>query len=654
MPSKRTITSNLPTQAIAQATDNIIKNEEMKRRGFERRWYDNNFFDDGFHFRYVSRSTGKIIDVSDKSINLPNRAIPKASRQIRGVTNLVLGGEPIPVIYPERVSKTNYPNPEDYQTAKKQAKTIAKKSGIWIEQEWKAQELKEKLTLMLLLAAKHSVSYLEVWPDEVEEKIRTQVFDAFDIYLDGTLTSIYDSPYIIKAVPMLIARIKANEIFDEAQTSRITPDNRFASSEVKEAYMKARFGSGSESDLSATLILKECFFKEYLSDDNWSDAIKMSKENGAMEGKSKGDMILRHSFVAGGLWLKDEYVNLKDYPFADYRFEPGPIYQVPLIERFIPANKSLDIAASRVERFMNTMVAGMWLKRKGEDFQISNIAGGQQVEYEGTPPVQANLANVPGYVFNFMEFLEKNIEEQGASTSALGQLPAGVKSGIAIESLKATEYANLKIATDQLKKTVKTITEKMLDIADKYFIKPQTVMGMEKNEPDYFEIIGGAGIKARQDAEVALPEGIVPIKSDYNVDIQVESGLGFTQQGKKETAQQIVQFMMQLAQMGLMTVDAVKVMVQSLLETYQFGSTQEFMEAMESGTQSIPLTEEQITQMKVAVITALKDAGYIGEQMDEKMVNAVKVGVVEALKDLSQMGNQPAQPAQPTEVQPVE
>jgi len=63
---------------------------------------------------------------------------------------------------------------------------------------------------------------------------------AFDIYLDGTLTEIYDSPSIVKAKPWLIAKIKANEEFDEAAVEAISPDNKYASSEVKQAYMNAR------------------------------------------------------------------------------------------------------------------------------------------------------------------------------------------------------------------------------------------------------------------------------------------------------------------------------------------------------------------------------------------------------------------------------
>ena len=84
-------TSDIPSENIGKAVDAMIKSFENQRKSFERRWYDNNFFDDGYHFRYVSRSTNRIIDLSERqNVNLPQRALPKASRQIRGVANLLL------------------------------------------------------------------------------------------------------------------------------------------------------------------------------------------------------------------------------------------------------------------------------------------------------------------------------------------------------------------------------------------------------------------------------------------------------------------------------------------------------------------------------------------------------------------------------------
>ena len=71
---------------------------------------------------------------------------------------------------------------------------MAKAIGHWLEEEFKEQTLLEKLAFMVILSAKHGVSYLQIWADDQKEQIKTQVYDAFDIYLDGTLTEIYDSP----------------------------------------------------------------------------------------------------------------------------------------------------------------------------------------------------------------------------------------------------------------------------------------------------------------------------------------------------------------------------------------------------------------------------------------------------------------------------
>lgn len=644
---KRSPTNNIPSEGIAQSVENIIAVCANQRRGFERRWYDNNFFDDGFHFRYLSQQTGRIVDQSESSQrSAPTRAIPKASRQIRGVANLLLALDPVPVIYPEKIAIANYiegTDPktgkpiysEEYRQAMLDSKNIAQRIGHWVEEEWKNLRIREQLLAhMVLLTAKHGVSYLKIWPDPVDEKIKASVRDAFDVYLMGNLYSIYESPAITESVPTFISQIKANELFDEIQRAKINPDNKYASSEVKDSYMKSRFGNQYGSDQEPTLLLKESFIKEYLNKDNYDRMKKSAGKVGLLEGKKTGDMMMRHTFTTSNGWLLDEYVDLPEYPYADLRFEPGPIYQVPLIERFIPANKSLDVAMSRIEEYLNTMVVGIWQKRKGENMTISNIPGGQVINYEATPPTQAQPSTVPAYVFQFLNLLDQVIAEQGASTAALGQLPEGVKSGTAIESMKATEYANLKMPTDQIKDTVKRITERMLDVASRYFIEPKTVYRLEKGEPDYFDIIGIAGIKARRKAGLEAPQNTIVLKDDYHVNIEIESGLGYTIAGKKQSMQQIVEYFIKLAQEGLVSTEAVKVITTKFLEVFQFGSTQEFLDAMDAGLNTTPLNEEQIDQMKLAMAEVVKDTGLAGSERDEQDILKTKVGITEAVNDL--------------------
>ena len=627
--AKKFFQKRISTNALGMRIDEITTLYATQRHKFERRWYDNNFFDDGFHFRYVSRTTGKILDQSESSsLGMPQRSIPKASRQIRGVANLLLGPEYTPVIYPEAISKVNYQDPLMYKAAEELAKEIAKKTGHFIQEEWREQHLKEKLIHMVILAAKHGVSFLQVWADGVEEKIKTEVYDAFDIYLDGSMNSIYDCPMIIKTTKKTIEELQANEQFDEDRTATLTPDNKYASSEIKDAYMKSKFGTGDGNSVAPSVILKEAFIKEYVNEENREFIPK-----DILEEKAKGDVVVRHAFSAGGVVILDEYLDVPDYPFVDFRFEPGAIYQTPYIERFIPANKSLDIAMSRIEKWLNTMVTGTWLTRKGEDFTITNVPGGQKLEYTAQPPVQGAIQPLPNTVFNYIQLLNQNIEEQGASSSALNQLPDGVKSGKAIESVKATEFANLKIPSDQLKESVRNISERMLDITSR-FIYPKNIMLLEEGEPQYFDIIGERGMKKREELGIQTQTEYVPIKSDYRVDINVESGLGFTEQGKRETALQIAEFMRGLAQEGYVNQEGVKLFVKQLLDTFAYGNTAEFMQVMDEAGDTQQMTEDQIAQIKVAVLEVMKDAGLVGPDAEQQQVDSTKMGVAEVIKDL--------------------
>ena len=627
-------TNTVKTEDMGQVVDDIMRIQYDKRRGFERRWYDNNFFDDGYHFRFLSRSENKIVDLSERqSIYAPMRAIPKASRQIRGVANLLLSQEPTPIIYPEEVSKAQFTMEEEYKAAMQEAKRVAKAIGHWIEEEFKDQDLLEKLAFMAILAAKHSVSYMQIWPDPIKEKIKTQVYDAFDIYLDGTLTDIYDSPYMIKAIPMFISQIKANEMFDKNQVDKINPDNRQASSDIKQAYMNAKYYQMGEVERAAKVVLKEAFLKEYLNSANLARIARQKDGQEILRDKDEGDMVIRQIFVAGNIWLKDTYLNLPDYPFVDFRYEPGPIYSVPPIERFIPQNKSLDLAVSRVERWINTMAGGAWFKRQGEQFEITNQAGGQIIEYQPTPPVQAVVQNAPPMIFNFIQLLQGFIDEQGVATSALNAIPKGVKANAAIESLRETEYANLTIPMRRFKGVVKGIAEKFMDLADNYFISPQTVNYLEKGEPQYFDIIGNSALEKRKEVNVETPPDVIPIKKEYKVDIEIQSGLGYTREAKKESALQLGEYLLKLAEMGQIPPQGVQKFIEALLETYQFGATSEIMETFE-GFEAGQMSDDQLDKLKVAIAEVMKDLS--GSEIlpnSEQRIEEGKVATAQTLKD---------------------
>lgn len=660
-------TSKYDDSQLGGVVESMKRSAEDTRKNFERRNYDNNFFDDGYHFRYLSRSQNKIVDLSERA-NLwaPMRAIPKTSRQIRGMVNLLVSQNYVPVIYPEKVAKGSsqqqmatpdqtgmnqgqQQQPQQdpaYEQAMEQSKTIARRTGHWIEEMIKQEEiLEQKIPHMGILTAKNGISYLKIWPDPIEEQIRTTVRDFFDVYVMGSLTETKDSPFMGEGVPRSIAEIKADERFDPEQLKQISPDNKQASSDIKDAYMRANYGGEfTNAEYTSTLIQKEFFIKEYLNDENVKRIRLQDKGEDVLrrhtdsQGELKyGDPLFRQVFVAGNVTLaKSTYVNLPDYPYVDLRFEPGPIYQVPLIERFIPANKSLDMVVSRVERYTHTMVTGSWSIKAGEGSEPNNSAGGQIFNYRTTPPVQNQIAPLPGFIFNFMSLLNSYIQEQGTTLSTLGEVPQGVKGHAAIESLKESEYANLVIATKQLKKTMKRTAEKLLDIADDYFVSPQTVYYQENGEPQYYDVIGATGLKKRQDIGLMndLSGDEVPLKRDYRVDIEVEQGLGYTKEGKKAAAKELGDWLIEMAKLGAVDPNVVKVFTQKLFDEYSFGPTEDIMEAMNSAIESGGMSPNQVQQIKVAVLEVMSDLikkGVIPDQ--ETRIQEGKVAVVEAIKD---------------------
>ena len=618
---------------LAQDVEAMMNMSHDRRRKFEQRWFDNNFFDDGYHFRYVSRTTGKVIDTSSReSLNFPMRAIPKASRQIRGIANLLVQPEYAPIVYPDKVTRAQYQTDDEYAQALQESKLTAQRVGQWLEETWKDLEMKEKMTQMVISAAKTSVAYIQVWPDPIKEKLTTSVYDGFDIYCLGNLDDLENSPFVIKSVPTTLQEIMANEFFEEDQKKKVTADNKYSDSKVKDSYERFTYGSGRKEDEANTVLLREAFSKVYINDESRIEISKISPY--ILKGKKDGDQVLRHTFVANGVWLRDEFLDMDKYPFVSFTFEPGPLWQTPLIERFIPSNKSLDIVVSRLERYTNTMNTGIWLKRKSENFEITNQSGGQVIEYDSVSPTQANLQSLPPSMFNYIGLLEKFIEEQGAATSALGQLPSGVKSGIAIESLKATEFANLKISSDQLKKTVKRIAERMIDNAAQFFINPQTVTLMEQGEPTFFDIIGERGAELMEDLEEPIGEDTAIIRGDMPFDIEIDTGMALTMEGKRNVMQQVATFMLELAAQGLMNPEAVKVVTMKFLDTFKFGATQEFMEALDVQGLQDQFDQSQIDQVKVAVAEVLKDTGVAGQEADQRNVDATKVGMMEAMQDM--------------------
>lgn len=628
------------SRAIGKYVEDSNFQAIMRRRAWERRWYNTNWFDDGLHFRSMSKRTGQIIDHVGRNNGFIERAIPRASKQIRGIGALLLTPEYYPVVYPERTTEEDYRNKitqeidtKSFEQAKAQAKEMARKQGIFLQTTWEDDlQLDLKLADMILLTAKNGISFLQVYTDPRTKRVKADVLDAFDVIMYGDRRELDDLPFITKTQSMDFNEVLTNEAFDEEKLRDLSPDNLYATSEIKEAYMRARYGSKLNAQGLNTIVVRETFMKEYLSDDNWEQAVKLGEDNGAMEGKSKGDMIMRHPFSAGGVCLKDEYINYDNYPFAELRFESGYLYQVPLMERFIPLNKSQDIVVTRIEKWINTMVSGIYRVRKGENMIISNMPGGQKVEYEGTPPDQLPISTVGSTPFQFMEMTDKYIEEQGISSNNVSQLPNNIANNT-IENIQQQEYTNMRFATARLKACVTRIGELCMERGDKDYIKPMEMSYKDGNNIEYMSVIGSRGKKAHAKIGEKLPNDIVTLNHKAKIRVEADTGFGLTQDGRRKAMDVLMTQMINLYKEGFIGAEAMAMLVKRFVEEYGYGSTEEFMEALERGVTQGQMSQNQVKQMQIAILQTLKDAQMVGPAADKKQVMVAKVGTLESLKE---------------------
>src|SRR5258708_14119321 len=359
-----------------------------------------------------------------------------------------------------------------------------------------------------------------------------------------------------------------------------------------------------------------------------------------MEGKSKGDLIMRHPFSAGGVTLRDEYIDYDNYPFAELRLESGYLYQVPIMERFIPLNKTQDIVVTRIEKWINRMGTGIYRVRKGEKMIISNLPGGQKVEYEGTPPDQMNIGSVGSTPFQFMEMTDKYIEEQGISSTNVSQLPNNIGNNT-IENIQQQEYTNMKFATARLRACVTRIGELCMERGDKDYIHPTEISYKEDNETHYFNVIGSRGKKAYKKINAKLPNDLITLNRKAKIRVEADKGFGLTQDGRRQALAALMKEMVNLYQLGFIGPEAMAMLVKRFVEEYGYGSTEQFMEAIERGVTQGQMSQNQINQVKIAVLQVLKDAKMTGPEFEKTLMehndanlHTTKVGMLQTLKDV--------------------
>ena len=343
------------------------------------------------------------------------------------------------------------------------------------------------------------------------------VLDAFDLMI-MPCDHIEQSPFVIKTFVKTLEEYKSNKEY--ANTSKISTDSKMAASDMKEARLSEKFGGGNSGEEKvSTAVGKELWMKIH------------------RDGRTQ----MRVVTTAGGQTLRDKVIDRSDYPFVLLKGHTGSIYQPSWIEKFISVNKSLDVFVSQIENYTNTMVRGRYFKQKASSISRVTTDDGEFIEYDTIPPQQQEIISLPSYLFAHIGNLEKWIEESGVSTVALGRIPRGIRAAKAIDSLKQSDYANLRVLVANIQTTIQELTDKVVKIAATNYLLPQNVYRTDEEEqPDNFSVLGEAGKDlAINQSAINGEKPPVIISKDIKVRAMVVSGISYTEEGKRETLREL-------------------------------------------------------------------------------------------------------------------
>lgn len=523
--------------------ESLFSSLNQARRKYEMRWYLIDNFWENNHFVKSLNQLGQLEPLKfPKGIQI--RPVPRAKKQLKAMVNNILKNDPKWVVYP-RVERGELPE---------QYKDHVKRVGQWFEDLWSFLYVKDQVREMVTNALKFNVGYIEIGGDG-QGNIFIDSYEPYDIWHDAGLKSLKEADVLIKGVTRSLAYVKSaldfsgNKLYDETKTKELKGEARMALSDWKDVKLREQskgIVKNIDDDRVAKVFLREMWIRNEDRD-------------------GKFDLITE----CQGKKLRLTETDFTEVPFVGYSPNAGMLYSTSMFEDLIPLNKGIDILTALVEGYTRTTAIGRYLKQKLS--KVSRILNehGEIIEYEGqTPPSQMQISPLPNSVFNVINLLIQFMNETGASITAFGSAPKGVKAYKAIESMKQAEFSNMQDSVDLLTKSLEEMAEKIIDLGSKYFDKPVPIYHLRDGEPDYFNLVSN---QAESYAANTQDKNLVPLSDKYMVKCQIESGLSYTEEGKRDTY-------IQLADKGYLPKEEV-------LKVFGFSNVAEIMDRLDKEAQ---------------------------------------------------------------------
>jgi len=502
--------ADTPTGTAKLVLD-LFNSANASRKKHEMRWYIGDNFLENNHFLKALNQLGQLEQIKFPT-GIQIRPIPRAKKQIKSMVNLVLSNDPRWNIYPRpTIDLKKDPN------AMAQYDETVRRLGQWFDDLWYFLDLKDQIRKLVTYGYKYNVGYIEIGGDP-EGNIFCDAYEPYDIWHESGISELKETSFLIKGVSRTLQYIKnvkgqdSQPLYDPNATAQLKAESRLALSDWKNIrLLEQNKGAtkGIEDERIARVFLKECWVKD---GEEWTLVTES-------QGKT----------------LREAKTGLKDLPFAAYSPQEGLLYQASELEDLIPMNKGIDIQAAMLEGYARTVAVARLLKQKMTKVTRSIGENGEIIEWEGAqPPVWLEPSAAPSSSVQVLQIYRDLMDEIGTSVVSFGKVPRGVKAAAALEQLKNVEYANAQTPIDRLAKTLEEVAEKILDTGSRYFTEPVTIPHVTDGKPDPFQLVGENSV-----ASFNEQSGAIPISAQYMVKVEIESGVAYTEEGKRDAIMQL-------------------------------------------------------------------------------------------------------------------
>lgn len=580
---------------LKSRVDRYWENASASRKELDWKWFIYDLWVAGLHYAKWDRNTQQIT-TTVRDQGRPKIVINKVYTTLRAVRNYALRNRPKAEVTPVNLTEDAV---EDVVKLNKYLDFLHDKLSM-------RRKLKESVWHSL----KTSAGFWQVlWDEEAEDgagEVVVNVIDPYDIYWDPSARNPHEAKYVILAVRRYIDDIKDDPKYDKEKTKELNGDKLMAASPLKSRLLQAEKGldvfSKSEKE-GATLIIKECWLKERQED---------------------GSTKVRIVATADDKIIRNELTELERFPFFKLPcdVEPLSMYGQGWVKNLIPPNRALDRLESSLAEYNDLVNKGKYITDKGAGVRVVNNEHGQIIEKKRGYDVA--MLPVPGLspaIYNQIENMNRYIEDiGGAHDASLGRVPAGAKSGKALEALQAGDANNMSEIVENLEEFLEEVYEYILSLAaDKYQFARQIIPVSQAGEREFIRVIG--------ENSKQKPNGATVIPAKNMVDVKITSWLAHTSEVRREILKDLYQ---------MQAIDQ-----QTLLMGYETGSIADI----------IKRTREQKLENQSDDLAMQDMSGKISAEQNAPPT-AGRQQAIASIRSL--MNNQPVQPPQSVDQEFIE